>query len=88
VEIPYLSILFISFPVIWKGTEVSHNALLYFTLQVIVNGSNLVWVVILSIILVKARYKLVHYVAMLISTVGMVVLIFEDLKSKHDDSEG
>ena len=79
---------FPTFPVIWKAIAVSHNALLYFTLQVIVNGSSLVWVVILSIILVKTRYKLVHYVAMFISTVGMIVLIFEDLKSKRDDSEG
>ena len=58
------------------------------TLQVIVNGANVVWVVILSVFLVKTRYKLVHYVAMLISTVGMVVLIIEDLKSKSDNNSG
>ena len=51
--------------------------------QVIVNGASVVWVVVLSIFLLKTKYKLVHYVAMTICTAGVVILIFEDFSS-HD----
>ncbi|XP_065908911.1 solute carrier family 35 member F2-like [Dysidea avara] len=49
--------------------------------MVIDNGASIVWIVILSLFLIKTRYKLVHYVSMIICTAGMVVLIFEDFKS-------
>ncbi|XP_065907997.1 solute carrier family 35 member F2-like isoform X1 [Dysidea avara] len=74
-----------------QGVYLQNLSLKYTTVTsntVIVNGANVVWVVILSVFLVKTRYKLVHYIAMLISTVGMVVLIIEDLKSKSDNNSG
>ncbi|XP_065907708.1 solute carrier family 35 member F2-like isoform X2 [Dysidea avara] len=49
--------------------------------MVIDNGASTVWIVILSLFLIKTRYKLVHYVSMIICTVGMVVVMFEDFTS-------
>ena len=49
---------------------------------------SVVWVIALSIFLIKTRYKLVHYIAMIICTVGMIVLIFEDSSSHNELNKG
>ncbi|XP_065907126.1 solute carrier family 35 member F1-like isoform X2 [Dysidea avara] len=69
-----------------QGSYLQNLALKYTTVtssMVIVNGASVVWVVVLSIFLLKTKYKLVHYVAMTICTAGVVILIFEDFSS-HD----
>ena len=65
-----------------------NDACIIYTLQVIVNGGSVVWVVVLSVFLIKTRYKLVHYIAMILCTVGMVVLFFEDSSNDKHTTTG
>ncbi|XP_065908206.1 solute carrier family 35 member F2-like isoform X2 [Dysidea avara] len=63
----------------FKFTSVASN-------QAITNGSMTVFVAALSILLIKKKYKLIHYISIIISTAGMVIVILEDLKT--DISKG
>ena len=45
-----------------------------------------VFVAALSILLIKKKYKLIHYISIIISTAGMVIVILEDLKA--DTNQG
>ncbi|XP_065907504.1 solute carrier family 35 member F2-like isoform X2 [Dysidea avara] len=58
----------------FKFTSVASN-------QAITNGSMTVFVAALSILLIKKKYKLIHYISIIISTAGMVIVILEDLKT-------
>ncbi|XP_065908534.1 solute carrier family 35 member F2-like isoform X2 [Dysidea avara] len=60
-----------------KYTTVTSN-------MVIIHGASVIWIVLLSVFLTKTRYRLVHYLAMVICTLGMAVVIYEDFKSSKD----
>ena len=45
----------------------------------------MVWIVLLSLFLLKTRYKLIHYFSMVVCTAGLIILILEDLKSSNSD---
>jgi len=40
------------------------------------------FVAILALFIIKTRYKLVHYVAMMISVAGTIMVILEDFNDK------
>ena len=46
-----------------------------------------VFVAALSILLIKKKYKLIHYISIIISTAGMVIVILEDLKTDTNKGE-
>ena len=60
-------------------TSVSSNLL-------IVTSFYALFVIILSLFMIKIRYKLIHYVSIIVSTSGMVIVLWRDLI--EDQSSG
>ncbi|XP_065907818.1 solute carrier family 35 member F1-like [Dysidea avara] len=60
----------------FKYTSVASN-------QAITNVSVTIFVAILSLFMIKTRYKLIHYSAMLTSSAGTVIVILEDLNGEE-----
>ena len=56
----------------YRYTSVSSNML-------ITTGFYTLFVVILSLFMIKTRYKLIHYASIVISTIGMVIVVWQDL---------
>ena len=56
----------------FKYTSVSSN-------QVITTGCYTLFVIVLALFMIKTRYKLIHYAAIIISTSGMVIVVWQDL---------
>jgi len=60
-------------------TVYTSRHLLSFLIQAITNTAITLFVAILALFMIRTRYKLIHYIAMLISSAGAVVVILEDL---------
>ena len=43
------------------------------------NGSYTFFVIVLSLFMIKTRYKLIHYISVIISIIGIVVVVWQDL---------
>lgn len=56
-------------------TSVSSNML-------ITTGFYMLFVIILSLFMMRTKYKLIHYLSIVISTIGMVIVIWQDLVSQ------
>ena len=56
----------------FKYTSIPSNML-------ITAGFNTFFIIILSVFMIKTRYKLIHYASIIISTGGMVIVIWQDL---------
>jgi len=61
----------------FKYTSVASN-------QVITIGIYTLFVVILALFMIKTRYKLIHYVSIIIGTGGMIIVIWQDLVETHN----
>lgn len=55
--------------------------------QSIVNGFTIVGAVVLSLLFLRVQYKMVHYIAVTICIVGVILLFFADSKG-HNSSHG
>ena len=58
-------------------TSISSNLL-------ITSGFYTFFVIILSLFMIKTRYKLIHYVSIIISITGMVIVIWQDLMENQN----
>ena len=45
----------------------------------ITTGLYTLFVIVLSLFMIKTRYKLIHYISVIISVVGMVIVVWQDL---------
>lgn len=53
----------------------------------LLNSSSTVWVVVFSLILLKARYKLIDYLSILLCIGGLVMIVLEDLNISRLSTE-
>ena len=56
----------------FRYTSVSSNLL-------ITTGFYTLFVIVLSLFMIKTRYKLIHYISVIISVIGMVIVVWQDL---------
>ena len=56
----------------FRYTSVSSNLL-------ITTGIYTLFVIILSLFMIRTRYKLIHYISVIISIIGMVIVVWQDL---------
>ncbi|XP_065908540.1 solute carrier family 35 member F1-like [Dysidea avara] len=69
------------------GTYLQNVAFKYISVvsnQVITSSTCTLFIIILATIVIKTRYKLIHYVAIIIGTLGMVLLLLQDIKENKD----
>ena len=69
-------------------THIFHNSILplwlSFYTQAIANASITGFVAVISLFVMKTKFKMIHYASMLISCAGMVMVILEDFNSDSD----